>query len=129
MQGATQDLLKCLFMALLLIIVFTHAQDHIRIGIDLQQERCLKGSPWLFVILKGSLKLKRGDLVAFQSDRRMQSHYPVGTHFIKRIEAIHTEASSSLQYWVVGDHPKSYDSRTFGAIDEAQLIGKAYALF
>ncbi len=129
MQDITRDLLKCLFMTLLLIMVFTKLQDRIGIGIDLQQERCLKGSPWLFVILKGALTFNRGDLVAFQSDRRMQSHYPVGTHFIKRIEAIHTDTFSSPQYWVVGDHPRSYDSRAFGAIDEAQLIGKAYALF
>jgi len=30
--------------------------------------------------------------------------------------------------WVMGDHPRSFDSRYFGPIEDAEIIGVAYAL-
>lgn len=129
MQQGCMKSLKSTILALMLVMGGLGIQDHLGIGIDFQKERCLKGSPWLFVIFKGSFHLKTGDLVAFHSDARMKDHYPIGTTFIKRIEAIHGEGSVAARYWVIGDHPKSYDSRAFGAIEEAQLIGRSYALF
>ena len=30
--------------------------------------------------------------------------------------------------WVMGDHPRSFDSRYFGPIDERQIVGVAHAL-
>jgi hypothetical protein len=129
MQVGFINSLKSTTLAFVLIMGGLGLQDHLGIGIDLQKERCLKGSPWLFVILKGTFHLKTGDLVAFHSDARMKDHYPIGTTFIKRIEAIHEEGSGTARYWVIGDHPKSYDSRAYGAIEEAQLICRAYALF
>jgi conjugal transfer pilin signal peptidase TrbI len=33
-----------------------------------------------------------------------------------------------LTYWVMGDHPKSFDSRYWGVVYQQQVIGRAYAL-
>jgi conjugal transfer pilin signal peptidase TrbI len=33
-----------------------------------------------------------------------------------------------MTYWVMGDQPKSFDSRYWGVVYQQQIIGKAYAL-
>lgn len=33
------------------------------------------------------------------------------------------------KFWVMGTHPRSFDSRYWGYVDHAQIIGKAYALW
>jgi conjugal transfer pilin signal peptidase TrbI len=35
---------------------------------------------------------------------------------------------SEDEIWVMGDHPRSFDSRDYGPIPESHIVGKAYAL-
>lgn len=60
---------------------------------------------------------------------------PVGTGFPlldhPRVQkAVNPDAFrlQPLTYWVMGDHPKSFDSRYWGVVYQQQVIGKAHAL-
>jgi conjugal transfer pilin signal peptidase TrbI len=41
---------------------------------------------------------------------------------------VRTETVPPAGLWVIGAQPKSFDSRYWGAVDERQIIGRAYAL-
>lgn len=58
-------------------------------------------------------KIAPGDVVAFRLE-------PYGL-MVKRVERV---LDSGSQLYVVGEHPRSIDSRTFGPIDSDSVIGK-----
>ncbi len=64
------------------------------------------------LIATGARRLQVGDTVVFRHPR-------YGT-LIKRIAAIQPDGS----LWVIGSHPRSVDSRTFGPVPRAAVLGR-----
>jgi nickel-type superoxide dismutase maturation protease len=58
-------------------------------------------------------KIKAGDMVVFR--------HPVYGTMIKKVEHISPDGE---EYFVIGTHPESTDSRQFGPLRRRQLIGK-----
>jgi nickel-type superoxide dismutase maturation protease len=58
-------------------------------------------------------RIRVGDIIVFRQP-------PYGT-MIKRVEQLLQEG---MQYFVVGAHPQSVDSRQFGPVSREALIGK-----
>ncbi len=64
------------------------------------------------VVSTKSLRLRVGDTVVFR--------HPIYGTLIKRVE--HIEPNGEL--WVVGSHPNSVDSRSFGTVPRAAVVGR-----
>lgn len=58
-------------------------------------------------------RIRAGDIIVFQQS-------PYGT-MVKRVEQVLQEGK---QYFVIGAHPQSVDSRQFGPVSKEALIGK-----
>jgi conjugal transfer pilin signal peptidase TrbI len=94
-------------------------------------------SPWIPV---GQVVVKQvagvaGDRVTVTAARVTVNGQPVtaGLALSDRLgqppaDFVRTETLPPGRFWVIGTQPKSFDSRYWGPVEDAQIIGRAYAL-
>jgi type IV secretory pathway protease TraF len=74
------------------------------------------------LVLRKTLKLVRGDVVAYRTPRRAMVLCGAGSVYVHRIRRV--EAGGRLLF-VVGDNvSQSCDSRAFGSVPAANVLGK-----
>lgn len=52
-----------------------------------------------------------------------------GVDWEKQAQFFGSRMLKDNQWWVLGEHPKSFDSRYWGSIGREQMVGRAYVLF
>lgn len=52
-----------------------------------------------------------------------------GVDWEKQSQFFGSRTLTANEWWVLGDHPKSFDSRYWGSIGREQMVGRAYVLF
>ncbi len=80
---------------------------------DSMSPELIEGDYLLLLRKKWIREIKPGNVIAFRMD-------PYGL-MVKRVDQV---LNTGDQLYVVGDHPRSIDSRTFGPIETQTVIGK-----